>query len=225
MVGAAGFEPATTCSQSRCATRLRYTPVCLPHSTTTTGILPCPGTCSASSLLLSSAALRKVTRPRNMHFSAFVVYDKPQSRCATRLRYTPVCLPHSTTTTGILPCPGTCSASSLLLSSAALRKVTRPRNMHFSAFVVYDKPQSRCATRLRYTPVCLSHSKRQAILATADSPRDEVERPTRTHIGWPRILSGRRPACEHHLQTAGFSLPNCGPSRSVRKSAHFSQPP
>src|SRR5215203_5172618 len=26
MVGAAGFEPATLCSQSRCATRLRYTP-------------------------------------------------------------------------------------------------------------------------------------------------------------------------------------------------------
>ena len=25
-IGAAGFEPATTCSQSRCATRLRYTP-------------------------------------------------------------------------------------------------------------------------------------------------------------------------------------------------------
>src|SRR5471032_3001215 len=26
MVGAAGFEPATLCSQSRCATRLRYAP-------------------------------------------------------------------------------------------------------------------------------------------------------------------------------------------------------
>lgn len=26
MVGATGFEPATLCSQSRCATRLRYTP-------------------------------------------------------------------------------------------------------------------------------------------------------------------------------------------------------
>ncbi len=26
LVGAAGFEPATLCSQSRCATRLRYTP-------------------------------------------------------------------------------------------------------------------------------------------------------------------------------------------------------
>tara|TARA_B110000014_G_scaffold9059_1_gene6312 strand:+ start:96 stop:275 length:180 start_codon:yes stop_codon:yes gene_type:complete len=27
MVGAAGFEPATTCSQSRYATRLRYAPI------------------------------------------------------------------------------------------------------------------------------------------------------------------------------------------------------
>ena len=26
MVGATGFEPATLCSQSRCATRLRYAP-------------------------------------------------------------------------------------------------------------------------------------------------------------------------------------------------------
>lgn len=26
MVGAAGFEPATSCSQSRCATGLRYAP-------------------------------------------------------------------------------------------------------------------------------------------------------------------------------------------------------
>lgn len=26
LVGAAGFEPATPCSQSRCATRLRYAP-------------------------------------------------------------------------------------------------------------------------------------------------------------------------------------------------------
>jgi hypothetical protein len=29
MVGVAGFEPATLCSQSRCATRLRYTPLVL----------------------------------------------------------------------------------------------------------------------------------------------------------------------------------------------------
>jgi hypothetical protein len=27
MVGAAGFEPATLWSQTRCATRLRYTPI------------------------------------------------------------------------------------------------------------------------------------------------------------------------------------------------------
>jgi hypothetical protein len=37
MVGATGFEPATLCSQSRCATRLRYTPINYPivdaHST------------------------------------------------------------------------------------------------------------------------------------------------------------------------------------------------
>ena len=26
MVGTTGFEPATTCSQSRCATKLRYVP-------------------------------------------------------------------------------------------------------------------------------------------------------------------------------------------------------
>ena len=26
MVGATGFEPATPCSQSRCATKLRYAP-------------------------------------------------------------------------------------------------------------------------------------------------------------------------------------------------------
>ena len=29
MVGAAGFEPAASCSQSKCATRLRYAPVFL----------------------------------------------------------------------------------------------------------------------------------------------------------------------------------------------------
>ena len=27
MVGVTGFEPATLCSQSRCATKLRYTPM------------------------------------------------------------------------------------------------------------------------------------------------------------------------------------------------------
>src|ERR1044072_5168911 len=30
MVGAAGFEPATLCSQSRCATRLRHAPLPMP---------------------------------------------------------------------------------------------------------------------------------------------------------------------------------------------------
>ncbi len=28
VVGAEGFEPPTLCSQSRCATRLRYAPYC-----------------------------------------------------------------------------------------------------------------------------------------------------------------------------------------------------
>jgi hypothetical protein len=28
LIGAAGFEPATPCSQSRCATRLRHAPYC-----------------------------------------------------------------------------------------------------------------------------------------------------------------------------------------------------
>ena len=28
LVGETGFEPATLCSQSRCATRLRYSPTC-----------------------------------------------------------------------------------------------------------------------------------------------------------------------------------------------------
>jgi hypothetical protein len=27
MVGATGFEPATPCSQSKCATKLRYAPI------------------------------------------------------------------------------------------------------------------------------------------------------------------------------------------------------
>ncbi len=30
MVGETGFEPATLCSQSRCATRLRYSPTATP---------------------------------------------------------------------------------------------------------------------------------------------------------------------------------------------------
>ena len=30
MVGVVGFEPTTLCSQSRCATRLRYTPCLVP---------------------------------------------------------------------------------------------------------------------------------------------------------------------------------------------------
>ena len=32
MVGAEGFEPPTLCSQSRCATRLRYAPTVLVYS-------------------------------------------------------------------------------------------------------------------------------------------------------------------------------------------------
>jgi hypothetical protein len=39
MVGAEGFEPPTLCSQSRCATRLRYAPT-LPR-TAALIILPC----------------------------------------------------------------------------------------------------------------------------------------------------------------------------------------
>lgn len=35
LVGAAGFEPTTTCSQGRCATRLRYTPIGLTGGTRT----------------------------------------------------------------------------------------------------------------------------------------------------------------------------------------------
>ena len=31
MVGETGFEPATLCSQSRCATRLRYSPTRVPR--------------------------------------------------------------------------------------------------------------------------------------------------------------------------------------------------
>ncbi len=34
MVGATGFEPATLCSQSRCATRLRYAPTFLNYPIT-----------------------------------------------------------------------------------------------------------------------------------------------------------------------------------------------
>ena len=33
MVGETGFEPATLCSQNRCATRLRYSPNELAYST------------------------------------------------------------------------------------------------------------------------------------------------------------------------------------------------
>ena len=32
VVGARGFEPPTPCSQSRCATRLRYTPTNVPST-------------------------------------------------------------------------------------------------------------------------------------------------------------------------------------------------
>ena len=34
MVGPAGFEPATSCSQSKRATKLRYGPVIMPFGTT-----------------------------------------------------------------------------------------------------------------------------------------------------------------------------------------------
>ena len=47
MVGAEGFEPPTLCSQSRCATRLRYAPTLLD--------------CSAKGFLgLAAAALARV---------------------------------------------------------------------------------------------------------------------------------------------------------------------
>ena len=32
MVGVRGFEPLTLCSQSRCATRLRHTPICRAYT-------------------------------------------------------------------------------------------------------------------------------------------------------------------------------------------------
>src|SRR5580700_12255890 len=41
MVGAEGFEPPTLCSQSRCATRLRYAPTGYPI-TPTSGLLGTP---------------------------------------------------------------------------------------------------------------------------------------------------------------------------------------
>ena len=32
MVGETGFEPATPCTQNKCATRLRHSPTDFPHS-------------------------------------------------------------------------------------------------------------------------------------------------------------------------------------------------
>ncbi len=43
MVGATGFEPATPCSQSRCATGLRHAPTGLPRDGRGRSIRPDPG--------------------------------------------------------------------------------------------------------------------------------------------------------------------------------------
>ena len=56
MVGAAGFELATLCSQSRCATRLRYAP--------TARILTCFSTGSGF-------------KGRFLNFSKLAYYEKP----------------------------------------------------------------------------------------------------------------------------------------------------
>lgn len=39
MVGAAGFEPATPCSQGRCATKLRYAPMYRCYYNSNTAII------------------------------------------------------------------------------------------------------------------------------------------------------------------------------------------
>ena len=60
LVGAAGFEPATLCSQSRCATGLRYTPICLreytPH--------PNPASVSRQDQRVEITASRTADAPR-----------------------------------------------------------------------------------------------------------------------------------------------------------------
>ena len=66
-IGAAGFEPATPCSQSRCATRLRHTPIAdqsMPRARTT---LHAPGgryqaapNCSAAIQRASDIVSRRV---------------------------------------------------------------------------------------------------------------------------------------------------------------------
>jgi hypothetical protein len=42
MVGAEGFEPPTLCSQSRCATRLRYAPILRLYQPMASGVVAQP---------------------------------------------------------------------------------------------------------------------------------------------------------------------------------------
>ena len=62
MVGAEGFEPTTLCSQSRCATRLRYAPM---SSSIVTRFLMRPGR-KPRVLPLTSAKARFCVAPRRL---------------------------------------------------------------------------------------------------------------------------------------------------------------
>ena len=63
MVGAAGFEPATLCSQSRCATRLRHAPPVIA--------------------LERLHLMRRLTKPSNLGSHTPSLFDQPQAAAAT----------------------------------------------------------------------------------------------------------------------------------------------
>jgi hypothetical protein len=63
LVGATGFEPATSCSQSRRATRLRYAPSAARPSPRDPGILPVPAAIVTRDLAF--LAWPGIGKPRN----------------------------------------------------------------------------------------------------------------------------------------------------------------
>ena len=102
LVGVEGFEPPTHCSQSSCATRLRYTPTVfftVSHPSTLEGLQ-----CASCTLPFGLPWQSHVSR----QFAPGKLVEPPthcsQSSCATRLRYTPtvfLCASHPSTLEGL----------------------------------------------------------------------------------------------------------------------------
>ncbi len=90
VVGAAGFEPTTLWSQTRCATRLRYAPTKGEYylDTVFRRVIQC-----LENRLLTCNPYLEVAKPDKLEMVGAAGFEPTtlwsQTRCATRLRYAP----------------------------------------------------------------------------------------------------------------------------------------